>query len=51
MNDFKLIIDKCVEILLIEIPVLGHYFSMLSIFLALAVLSICISFVVWLFNR
>ncbi len=50
MEDFKIIISKVIELLSIEIPVLGYRFSLLSIFLSLAILSIAIGIVVKLFG-
>lgn len=46
MKDFKMIIDKCIEILSIEIPVLGQRFTLMSILFSYIALSICIYFVV-----
>lgn len=50
MSDFKLIIDKVLELLSIEIPVLGFHFTIFSLFLSFTILSIVIGFVVKIFG-
>ncbi len=50
MDDFELIISKIFELLSIEIPVFGYRFSILSIVVSFAVLSIAVGFVVKIFG-
>lgn len=40
MEDFKLIVDKVVELMKIEVPVLGFRLSILTIVIAFSILSI-----------
>ena len=50
MEDFKLVISKLIELLSIEVPVLGFRFTILSLFLSFTILSIVIGFVVKIFG-
>ena len=50
MEDFKTVISYVIRLLSIKIPVFGYYFSFLTIFLSLAILSITITFVVKIFG-
>lgn len=50
MEDFKLILDYVFGILSIEIPIFGHYFSLITVILATSILSLAIGFVVHIFG-
>lgn len=50
MEDFKLILDYVFSILSVEIPIFGHYFSLITVILSTMILSIAIGFVVHIFG-
>ena len=50
MEDFRLIISKIVELMSIEIPILGQNISILEIVVGLSILSLVIGFVVRIFG-
>ncbi len=50
MEDFKLIVSKIMELMSIEIPILGQRISILMIVIGFTILSLVIGFVVRIFG-